>query len=162
EAYSLCITLSPNAPELHVHGSDVSVEALEVARLSRYGSWSFRETRPEELSEVSWIAGQWEVGPRLKAMAFFHEMNLAPDPVLPPGNLTRVDVIFCRNVLLYFLPDHAARILSALGAALAEGGLLVLGALEAPAIAPVGLQAVPDSNGCALRKPRAKALERPP
>ncbi|HVE85156.1 MAG TPA: CheR family methyltransferase [Myxococcales bacterium] len=164
EAYSLCISLSPHAPELRVHGSDVSVESLEVARLGRYGSWSFRDRRPQDIGEVSPVGGQWEVSPRLKAMATFHEQNLAREPVTSPTGAPDVDVIFCRNVLLYFLPDHAARILSALGAALAAGGLLVLGALEAPAIPPVGLAAVPESNGCALHKPlhpRAP-LDRPP
>jgi len=161
EAYSLCLSLSPHAPELRVHGSDVSLESLEVARLGRYGSWSFRDRRPDEMGEVSLLGGQWEVSPRLKSMVSFHEMNLAREPLQPPG-LQQVDVIFCRNVLLYFLPDHAARILSSLAAALAAGGLLVLGALEAPAIPPVGLAAVPDSNGCALHKPLfARPPERP-
>ncbi|HZN94142.1 MAG TPA: CheR family methyltransferase [Myxococcales bacterium] len=161
EAYSLCLSLSPHAPELRVHGGDISLESLEVARLGRYGSWSFRDRPPDELGEVALLGGQWEVSPRLKSMVAFHEMNLAREPLQPPG-LQQVDVIFCRNVLLYFLPDHAARILSSLAAALAAGGLLVLGALEAPAIPPVGLAAVPDSNGCALHKPLfPRPLERP-
>src|SRR4051812_7725713 len=149
EAYSLAMALSPHTPELRVHGSDISREALEVARLGRYGSWSFRAGPPQETAEVHPVGGQWEVSPRLKAMAAFHEANLAREPLTAPPGAPHVDVIFCRNVLLYFLPDHAARILSALTSALAEGGLLVLGALEAPAIPPLGMQAVPDSNGCA-------------
>src|SRR4051812_44560519 len=153
EAYSLALALSPLTPELRVHGSDISHEALEVARLGRYGSWSFRDGHPGELGDVHQVGGQWEVGPRLKAMVSFHEVNLAREPLTAPPGAPSVDVIFCRNVLLYFLPDHAARILSSLGGALAEGGLLVLGALEAPALPPVGLQAVPDSNGCALSRP---------
>jgi chemotaxis protein methyltransferase CheR len=153
EAYSLAFTLSPHAPDLRVHGSDICVESLEVARLGRYGRWSFRDRRPEDLGEVRAVGGQWEVGPRLKGLVSFHEANLSRIPLQPPPGVPDLDVIFCRNVLIYFLPDHAARILSTLAAALAEGGLLVLGALEAPAIPPVGLLAVPDSYGCALVKP---------
>src|SRR5262245_9607620 len=91
EAYSLCIALSPHAPDLHVHGSDISVESLEVARLGRYGSWSFRDKRPDQLGIVP-VAGQWEVSPRLKAMASFHEVNLAREPLLPPHGVQQVDV----------------------------------------------------------------------
>ncbi|HYV47264.1 MAG TPA: CheR family methyltransferase [Myxococcaceae bacterium] len=165
EAYSLALAISPHTPELRVFGTDISVEALEVARLGRYGSWSFRDGPPDRLGELRQVGGQWEVSARLKAMCTFHEANLAREPLHPPpGAPSHLDVIFCRNVLLYFLPDQAARLLAALSALLAEGGLLVLGALEAPAIPPVGLQAVPDSNGCALARPlfpRAP-VERPP
>jgi len=153
EAYSLGLTLRPHAPHLHVHASDINPESLEVARLGRYGIWSFRDRRPQDVEEISPAGGQWEVSPRLKAMVSFHQMNLARAPLLLPPGAPEVDVLFCRNVLLYFLPQHAARILPELGAALAAGGLMVLGALEAPAIPPPGLQAVPESNGCALRKP---------
>lgn len=153
EAYSLALALSPHAPGLRVLGSDISVEALEVARLGRYGSWSFRDRKPGELGDLTLAGGQWQVSHRLMSMVSFHELNLARDPVRPPAGLAAVDLIFCRNVLLYFLPDHAARILSALGECLDEGGLLVMGALEAPAIPPVGLRLVEESNGCALTKP---------
>src|SRR3954465_4606692 len=106
------MALSPPMRARSVPVSNSSREALEVARLGRYGSWSFRAGPPQDTAEVHPVGGQWEVGPRLKTMAIFHELNLAREPLTGPPGAPSVDVIFCRNVLLYFLPDSAARILS--------------------------------------------------
>lgn len=143
EAYSLVIALSPYCPELTVLGTDISVESLEVARLGRYGSWSFRERKPQSIPGLSPSGGLWEVSPQLRACVTFREGNLAHDPVIPPPPLPeQVDIIFCRNVLLYFNPTLAHHIFEKLCESVAEGGLLVLGPLEGPTYPPPGFERV--------------------
>jgi len=126
-------------PEVRVHGSDISRESLEVARLGRYGSWSFRDGPRSGWRSCARWAAQWEVSLRLKTMVSFHEVNLAREPLTAPRRRHRPGRhLLPQRAALLSLPDQSARILSALGAALAEGGLMVLGALEAPALPPVG------------------------
>lgn len=148
EAYSIAVALLPFAPELTVLGTDISVESLEVARLGRYGSWSFRDRAPNTIPGlIPSTGGQWEVNPRLRSGVVFNEANLAQDPVTPPAPLPKkVNVIFCRNVLLYFTPELAQRIFTLLSEAVTEGGLLILGPLEGPAQPPTGFVRVEGSQ----------------
>ena len=162
EAYSLAIALAPTCPELVVLGTDISVEALEVARLGRYGSWSFRERKPHTISELLRSGGLWEVNPQLRSRVHFREANLAYEPVVPTPPLPPlVDLIFCRNVLLYFTPNLAQRIFQKLCEAVAEGGLLVLGPLEGPTHPPPGFERLEGAQvlrrilpGCPVVPPR--------
>ncbi len=154
EVYSLAHALLPHAPGLKVVGTDVSARALEQARAGRYGAWSFRQLRPETLG---WEREEdrWCVPARLRAQVGFQELNLAAPPVVAPLELGGPpEVIFCRNVLLYFAPQPAAALLGSLVEALAEGGLLVLGALEVPSVLPAGLERLAGADGCAFVKTR--------
>ena len=136
-----------------VVGSDISLEALEVARMARYGAWSFRERPPERIPGLRQVGRQWEMVPRYRALVSFQEQNFADDPLLPPMSLPqRVDVIFCRNVLLYLKPARAAAVRRWLCESLAEGGLLLLGALEGPDQPPAGFSMRTEANACVLRR----------
>jgi len=145
EAYSLAMALGPYAHgKLTVVGSDISPRSLERARLGRYSTWSVRGSmRPNPgLRET---AEGWEVAPEVRARVSFARVNLAREALAPPAPLPpQVDVIFCRNVLVYFTPERVSAVLARLGASLAEGGLLVVSAMDATAGVP-GL--VPAASG---------------
>jgi chemotaxis protein methyltransferase CheR len=162
EAYSLAMALAPHlrgaAPV--VVGSDVSPRSLERAREGRYSAWSVRGGRAP--SGLRAVGEGWEVAPEVRAAAHFSRLNLASDRVVPPAPLpTPVDVIFCRNVLVYLTAERVAAVLRALGEALAEDGLLVVNAMDAPDGVP-GLQpAAADWPGLFTRsppKPRSRPL----
>ncbi len=68
----------------------------------------------------------WRIADELRAMASFHEWNLLGD-LRPLGCF---DIVFCRNVLIYFDPPTKGRALEAIARQMAPDGLLYLGGAE--------------------------------
>jgi chemotaxis protein methyltransferase CheR len=162
EAWSLALVLGPHARGgLTVVGSDVSPRSLERARAGRYSAWSVRGSGAPPGLRAS--AEGWEVPESVRAGVAFARLNLAADALVPPPPLpAQVDVIFCRNVLVYLLPERVEAVLAALGAALAEDGLLVLSAMDAPSGVP-GLEPAADGwPGLFTRARPAPRPQRPP
>jgi chemotaxis protein methyltransferase CheR len=109
--------------------TDVSSRALAVAREARYGQWSLRRLDPVVRNRhFESSPPQVVVRPRVRAMVEFRRHNLVRDPVPDSG----FDLVVCRNVLIYFNPPTASQVVQKLASALAPGGLLVLGPVEAP------------------------------
>ena len=134
EAYSLAILLREHEAllgcEASVLGIDLNPDALAKAESGVYSAWSLRET-PESIRQ-RWFVGEgreFRLKPELCRSVRFTQHNLVLDApeLLAPG---RFDVIFCRNVLMYFSPEHAAAIVGRLTRALAPGGFLFLGHAE--------------------------------
>lgn len=156
EPYSLALALLPFAPRVRVLASDVSPKALLAVRRGLYGSSSFRHVKASSFAHLRPRGEEYEVAPALRDRVVTHEVNLAHDSILPPAAFgPRVDVIFCRNVLLYFAPPLVQRVVHALATCLNEGGLLILGALEAPAVPPPGLDRLAESSASVFRRPPA-------
>jgi chemotaxis protein methyltransferase CheR len=168
ELWSLLLKLLPWAPEVRVCGSDLSAEALEVARGGCYPARSVRG--PEAACIAPWLRsaeGGVTIPERLRERAAFCHLNLAKDPIRPPpGFPAQLDVIFCRNVLLYLRPEVCASVLEALAAQLVPGGLLVVGAMDVDAL-PAGLEGVNPAFPGVLRRrvpgqpPASPGLRRP-
>jgi chemotaxis protein methyltransferase CheR len=134
-----------------VLGTDVSARALAAAAVARYGEWSLREL-PAALRSRHLVATDGALTPaaELRGLVRFRRQNLVHDP--PPGS--DFDLVVCRNVLLYFRPATAERVVRTLAGAVRPGGLLVLGPIEEPLGAMLGLEQV-DAAGAALwRRPR--------
>lgn len=134
EAYSLLIAVRERGVEpaygVEVFGFDMNPEALEKARRAVYSSWSLRET-PPELQERWFVRDgrDYRLLPSVRDAVTFEQHNLGA--ATPPAlGVTGFDVIFCRNVLMYFTPEHAARAVSHLASLLAPGGFLFLGHAE--------------------------------
>ncbi len=141
EAYSLAILLDRLLPDgshwaLTILGTDINREALEAARRGRYREWSFR-------GAPSWIrdryfhrrgAETFEVDPRIRRMVTFAPLNLADDgyPTVMT-NTSAMDLIICRNVLMYFTREAQGATVGRLRRALAPGGWLVVSPPEASA-----------------------------
>jgi chemotaxis protein methyltransferase CheR len=139
EPYSMAILLHRLIPDLkdwHVSilGTDINPKALVRAEAGIYTEWSFRDT-------ASWVKpryfithpdGRYEIQPWLKRMVNFACLNLAEDVYPSIFNHTNgLDLIICRNVLLYFAPSRIAQVVRRFHRALVEGGYLVMGAVEA-------------------------------
>jgi chemotaxis protein methyltransferase CheR len=145
EAYSLAILLHRLLPDLHgwnvtILATDVSPRFLHKAAQGVFGEWSFRETptwmRDRYFTKVG--AKQYEVIPQIRRMVTFEYLNLAQD-IYPSlvNDTNAMDVIFCRNVLMYFAQEQAKRVVGSLHHCLVEGGWLALSATEtSPIIAP--------------------------
>ncbi|HRI54247.1 MAG TPA: CheR family methyltransferase, partial [Pseudomonadota bacterium] len=172
EAYSLAAALLAAAPrtEIAVLGTDLSEDSLAIAAAGRYGRRALRSELPR------WsIACPLQVGPRsvevpaaLRALTRFQPLNLNkesyPEEVAPTSGF---DIIFCRNVLIYFSPEGAANVLLRLRDRLREGGYLILAALDytaaLPGLQPLNLDGIPVlRRHSAVAKAAAPSRRTPP
>ncbi|MEZ4410585.1 MAG: protein-glutamate O-methyltransferase CheR [Polyangiales bacterium] len=134
EPYSLAILVREAALgpgwDVSIRALDLNPAALQRAARGRYLHWALRET--PEATRRRWFSGEGReavLDPAIRAAVRFEEHNLASDDSAlgPPGTY---DVIFCRNVLMYFAPERARAVVARFAAALAPGGYLFLGHAE--------------------------------
>lgn len=133
EAYSLAMVLDEMAARLsgwkvQIIGTDISTEVLERARAGIYNQFEIQRGLPIQmlLRHFQQNGDKWQVSERLRAMVELQQHNL-PDP---SSHLGQFDVIFCRNVLIYFDVPTKTKVLAALAPRLAPDGAVVLGAAE--------------------------------
>jgi chemotaxis protein methyltransferase CheR len=137
EAYTLAILLHQAIADLkdwqiHILATDINPKTLQKATRGIYGKWSFRDTPPEILERyfVPRDRGH-EILPHLKSMVNFAYLNLAEDHYPSLANQTNaMDLILCRNVLMYFASGPADKVLQNLGRSLVEGGWLMVSLTE--------------------------------
>jgi chemotaxis protein methyltransferase CheR len=114
--------------DVKITATDISKSVLDVARRGEYEMLAIgRGLSPERQKTFftqSTNAG-WQIRPQLKTMVEFKELNL-----LERYTLGKFDVVFCRNVLIYFSGDLKKDILTRMHATLNPGGYLILGASE--------------------------------
>jgi chemotaxis protein methyltransferase CheR len=111
EPYSLAIIIKENFPGLNpsdfsIMATDISPKAINKAISGIYTEWSFRET-PDNIRKKYFLNndGTWSISPDIKRLINFTYLNLAKESFtsqLPEA--TNVDIIFCRNVLMYLSP----------------------------------------------------------
>jgi len=134
ELYTLAILLQDKpllGARVDLLGVDLNGEAVSRARRGRYNAWSLRDMPAEVRAKWFRLHGKiFEVDERLRARVTFEERNLLePDPSFwRPG---RFDVIFFRNVSIYFGPENIRTLLDRFWEAMAPGGYLFLGDAEA-------------------------------
>lgn len=138
EPYSIAMMLDRLLPaaehwNLTILATDINPRALRKAAAGVYGAWSFRDT-PDWLKEQYFTRrqdGRFEIQPRIRRMVTWSYINLADDayPSLVNGT-NAMDVIFCRNVLMYFAQDRARRVVDKLYRSLVEGGWLITSPAE--------------------------------
>lgn len=134
EAYSLAMVLRHAAPqsEIYVLATDVSPASIATAERGKYGTNSLREPIPPRLASAylhPTTDGGVEVSQEIRSLIEFRQVNLvnSDDLATVPGEF---DFIFCRNVLIYFTPEHNRDVLSMMRNRLSDGGYLVLSALD--------------------------------
>jgi chemotaxis protein methyltransferase CheR len=134
EPYTLAMLLEESGRaaglEVDVLGTDLSARSLQVARKAEYGTSALRATSPERVARhfVALPSGRFAVAPRARPLVSFAQKNLLDGPGL--RLLPRMDVIFCRNVLIYFEAEVRRRVVRAFYEQLAPGGFLLLGHSE--------------------------------
>lgn len=131
EPYSLAMLLAEvglSGWRVELIATDLSEAAIARARDGVYSQAEVkRGLRAREIATHFIPEGEaWRIAERVRRMVTFRVFNLLDDF----GWLGELDVIFCRNVLMYFDPRSKAAVLEKLAAVLAPGGCLVLGASE--------------------------------
>ena len=133
EAYSLAMVVRETPGLLadrgtEIVGTDIATAPLDRARAGLYTPFEVQRglSRPQLARYFAREGENWRITPALRAMATFREWNLL-SPLAPLG---RFDIVFCRNVLIYFDPPTKARVLAAIRRQMAPDGLLYLGASE--------------------------------
>jgi chemotaxis protein methyltransferase CheR len=136
EPYTLALlateAFAPAGPPVDVLGTDISRAALAAAAVGRYRERAVRGLGAAvRQRHFEWQADStFVVGPQLRALVRLRLHNLARDPYPPPGE-ARFDLVVCRNVLIYFPPPLAGRVIESLAHSLRPGGMLLLGAADA-------------------------------
>lgn len=138
EAYSLAMVLREAVPaqanwKITLLATDINPHRLQHAALGVYSEWSFRHAPPglKEKYFARRADGRYTVLPALRQMVTFASLNLAEDtyPALLTNTLA-LDVIFCRNVLMYFAMEHGQQVAQRFYRALTDGGWLMVAAAE--------------------------------
>lgn len=133
EAYSIAMSLRENFPELrswktNILGTDLSDEVLQKARAGKFSQIEMNRGLPAPLLAKYFRRDglQWELVPEVRSMASFTKLNLIESwPALPT-----MDIVFLRNVLIYFAPDVKKMILEKVRRIMAPHAVLFLGAAE--------------------------------
>lgn len=134
EAYTLAMVARDAVPDpswrVLIRAVDLNPAALECAAAARYSPWALRETPPDV--ERRWFSPSGRMlalAPAIRSAVSFERRNLTlDDPELwRPGFY---DVIFCRNVIMYFSPETMREVVARMAIALAPGGYLFLGHAE--------------------------------
>jgi two-component system CheB/CheR fusion protein len=132
EAYSLAMLVSDllaeDAEELPVRifATDIATDAVEFARRGIYTLAALQGLPPELIARhFTPVDGAFEVRKQVRSLVVFGEHDLANRAPFP-----RIDLVFCRNVLIYFTPELQRRALQLFAFSLRQGGYLALGKAE--------------------------------
>ena len=139
EAYSLAILLHQVVPDLadwHVTilATDINARFLRKAVAGVYSEWSFRDapTGFKERYFTRTADGRYAIRPEIKQLVTFEHLNLVQDAYPSLATDTNaMDLIFCRNVLMYFTPAQIGKVVGQLHHSLIDGGWLAVGPSEA-------------------------------
>lgn len=158
EAYTIAILLRASGLfegwELEVVGADISRRCLAVARAGAYGEHAFRS--PEGKAMRRWFhlrSGKWVVDEAVRRTVRFTAANLLDDRGL--AGVGRVDVAFCRNVMIYFEVGARRRTLKRLHERLRPGGWLLLGHSESLLNVSADFELVHLDDDLVYRRPQA-------
>ena len=150
EAYSIAMILADAADHLadrriDILGTDIAREPLERARAGLYSQFEIQRGLPMQMLVRHFTKedAQWRIKPALRSAVTFREHNLLGDLAC----LGRFDVIFCRNVLIYFDAATKRLVLDALARQLSPDGVLFLGGAETVLGLSQALDAVPGEPG---------------
>ncbi|MEW6630023.1 MAG: CheR family methyltransferase [Pseudomonadota bacterium] len=132
EAYSIAMLLKESAPRgaaspnLQIFATDIDERALEVARAGRYPATIATDITPKRLKEFfSREDGTYRVSSDLREVCLFSAHNLLRDPPF-----SKLDLIACRNLLIYMGPELQEKIIPIFHYALRNNGYLFLGSSE--------------------------------
>jgi chemotaxis protein methyltransferase CheR len=133
EPYSLAMAIKSMGPavagyRIDIVATDLSSDVLEKAKVGIYSQFEVQRGLPVQLlvKFFDQVGETWQVAPELRSMVQFRSLNLLNDfSVL--GNF---DLVFCRNVLIYFDQEIKVAVLNRIARQMPEDGFLVLGAAE--------------------------------
>ncbi len=164
EAYSIAILLQRMIPDhrewqISIIASDINTVLLDKARSGVYNEWSFRKP-------PTWLCGAYfrksgerlyELAAEVRRMVAFSYLNLAEDayPAIS-AHLDAIDLVLCRNVMMYFEPRQAQAIVAKQSEALLDGGWLIVSPAESALVTHPALVAENFSGLTLFRKSPAR------
>ncbi len=119
--------------DITVLGTDINMEMLKKAQTGKYSEWSFREIQPRIKDKYFRITAdnKYELDSNIKKIVEFNYLNLVDENYPSLLNKTNaVDILLCRNVLMYFDQKDRDKVISRLYNSIADGGWLILGLTE--------------------------------
>jgi len=160
EPYSLAMELKEAAGALagwriDILATDLSGEVLEKAKSGIYSQFEVQRGLPIGLliAHFAQVGEQWQISQALRDMVQFRPINLLND-FSPLGTF---DIVFCRNVLIYFDQGTKADVLERLVRQVAADGYLVLGAAETVVGLTDAFRPAPDTRGLYIPNAAARA-----
>jgi chemotaxis protein methyltransferase CheR len=161
EPYSLAMILKEMAVQLagwrfEIIATDLSNEVLEKARAGLYSQFEVQRGLPIQfLMKYFTQAGEtWQIAPEIRAMVQYRPLNLLADFT----HLGSFDIVFCRNVLIYFDQPTKIGVLERLARVTEQDGYLVLGAAETVVGLTEVFKPLIDRRGLYVPNPAAKAV----
>jgi chemotaxis protein methyltransferase CheR len=150
EPYSIAMLLQTMTPQLagfriDILATDLSSEVIERAKAGIYSQFEVQRGLPIQLlvKHFSKNGDGWEIAPKLRAMVRFRTLNLLHD-FSPLGQF---DVVFCRNVLIYFDQPTKSAVLQRIARQIPDESYLILGAAETVVGLTDAFKPVPDRRG---------------
>jgi two-component system CheB/CheR fusion protein len=132
EVYSLAMALfelldgRPDAPRISIYGTDINEQSLRKARAAFYSERAVSGVTPERLARFfTAVPGGYKVAKELRELCVFAAHDVTRDPPY-----SKIDLVTCCNVLIYFDLELQKKALALLQYALAPGGFLMLGSSE--------------------------------
>jgi two-component system CheB/CheR fusion protein len=132
EVYSLAITLleflegRPDAPRISIYGTDINEQSLRKARAAVYSQNALSGVTPQRLARFFTVApGGYKISKAVRELCVFAAHDVTRDPPY-----SRIDLITCCNVLIYFGPELQKKAVALMQYALTPGGFLMMGSSE--------------------------------
>jgi chemotaxis protein methyltransferase CheR len=160
EPYSLAMILREEAAKLagwrtEIVGTDISSEMVAKAKAGLYSQFEVQRGLPIQML-VKYFKKEgdlWQIDAALRAMVRYREYNLLHD--LKP--LGAFDVVYCRNVLIYFDNATKAKVLAQIRSLMPDDGILFLGGAETVLGISEQFKPIPDLRGLYMPTERASA-----
>ncbi|HEU5018601.1 MAG TPA: protein-glutamate O-methyltransferase CheR [Pseudolabrys sp.] len=162
EPYSLAMMLKGMGAVLDgfrvdILATDLVADVIERAKAGIYSQFEVQRGLPIQLllKYFTQVGEMWQIAPDLRAMVQFRPLNLLND-FAPLG---RFDLVFCRNVLIYFDQAAKTQVLERIARQMPDDGFLVLGAAETVIGLTDRFKPVPDKRGLYAPKAGARSNE---
>jgi len=161
EPYSLAVSLKEMGDavagwHIDIVATDFSTQVLEKAKAGIFSQFEVQRGLPIALliKYFDQVGDTWQINPDVRALVQFRPFNLLHEFTY----LGQFDVVFCRNVLIYFDQETKSRVLDRIGRIMAGDGYLVLGAAETVVGLTHSFEPMPGHRG--LYVPTAAAVDR--
>jgi chemotaxis protein methyltransferase CheR len=162
EPYTLAVIVKDSGLfegwDVEIVGADVSRRCLAQARAAAYGEHAFRTPEAEPVRRWAHLrGGKWVLDDAIRRMVRFSAENLVAPRAL--ASVARVDVVFCRNVMIYFDVPARRRALRRLHERMRDGAWLLLGHSESLLNVTADFELVHLRHDLVYRKPRGYPAE---
>jgi chemotaxis protein methyltransferase CheR len=113
---------------VEIVATDISNETLEKARVGMYSQFEVQRGLPIQylMKNFAQVDEMWQIDPSIRAMVTFKQFNLLDSF----AGLGAFDIVFCRNVLIYFSSETKRQVLDKMSRSMPKDGMLYLGGAE--------------------------------